>query len=311
MPSIIDALQKELVKDEKLGKKLGKMLSAKLDNGLPGRVFNDFPALLPAEELNKITSDYIAILENAQTEKNAEGIPELKTTDKHTIPAFLAWQGELVTKACAYLLDLSGSPSESLMQFLELDDEHRAKLIEKVEFMLSSFTENIVGLAGDKLSLMPNYRDYLDAYACITNIGNESFKGDYYKIKQEQYVHLVVSLFEATAAYKIKIGEMKETIEAKQKGTMTESESVKLAKQISAIDRTVRSINRFVCGTVSPQEFLAELKNAQTSFKQQKAFAFIKWEVSDSSNDQFIQTVDRLIKDFQSPVKTSEVKLSK
>jgi hypothetical protein len=295
MSSILDVLLNNKLKLKP--EKLGEMLSKQLDDNLPGRVFNGFPPMLPEAQMQSLLDEYVAIIQNAKI-ADADKIPRLSSKDTYTLAAIDKWFAKVTATACAELFDLNGEPSENLMIFLKLDEAHKTKLKSNPKAMLSSFCENIGGLAAEEVLKQVDYQKYLSAYAVITGYANKKFEPAYFAVRQKQFVGFIEGLSVYAKAYDSTLVEEKAKIDSQLLTLPEGKEKDDLHGRIKAIFETRRSINRFLSKTTSADEFLDELKKNQELFKTAKKFLMFSHASIDPDYQMFVQGVSLLVGEF-------------
>ncbi len=309
MSSIIDILlnNKDFTRE-----KLSEKFKAQIKANVLGRVFNEFPLMLPQEQMQGLMHEFKNIIDNATVILN-DNMPTLNIEDKKTKAALNNWFDHMSAATTMQLLDLSGNPSNDWMNFLNLNEKEREIIIAKTNFVLSSFSENIWGFA--MLEYVNNTEDKttsMNAALAVSNYANPTFSLDYFAKRQQDYADLCKNMMEEISIYKTsldaKLEKMIKTLHSivntDPKKPITD-EVDQLQSKFSALCKLINNFNRFTCGAINPDQLLAQLKLTLDAFKDDKAFKdtglnFFKAAQNEPSLSDFIKKMDTFIQQFTS-----------
>ena len=336
MSTILDILASSKFGREFLVGKFKELLrQGPSGEGFYGRLFNDFPCLLPAREMEILTSEFIDIMKNAKMiEAGKKDKDELALSaltlesrgsrkaralsavtpltldprDFRTKEAVKKWFDKVTFAACEQLLDPFGNPSEYLMDFLRLDEGEdkgeRKALTAHISGMLSSFTENIAGTIRIELFEMSKKDSGIkdNVFSGIhTYAGAQVKQTHYYDGRLEEYKAFGTNMMELTTLHKDKFNPMTKEMEAqlaKELTTLSETERDSLKSKIEGYKNVIKAIVRYTSNITNSTEFLNELKVVQRDGPIKYKLFLFNLTKSDPELDQFVKKVDDAIQAF-------------
>ncbi len=118
--SLINLLQTEFQKDAHLAKECLESAQDKVKSGLATRFFNQFPCLIPTNELILLTHELRRIVVCVDPDSIIENKKTFVLTDEDDKDDIFEWQMKIISYAASALLDEKSRINNELLQFFEL-----------------------------------------------------------------------------------------------------------------------------------------------------------------------------------------------